>query len=88
MADWMRPHGRKLIPGDRQFEVAGEVRTFDVTLGNGAVLGIDCAVIRVWCQKVQKFTTFAITERGLVLAQSRQPTLKSALSDLREQIES
>jgi len=87
MAEWMRPEGRKLMPGDRQFEVAGEVRTFEVTLDNSAVLGVDCAVVRVWSQKVQKFTALAITEKGLVLAQSKQATYKECLSDLREQIE-
>jgi hypothetical protein len=88
MAEWMRPEGRKLMPGDRQFEVAGEVRNFEVSLDNGAVLGVDCAVIRVWSQKVQKFTTIAVTEKGLVIGQSKQATYKGCLDDLREQIES
>jgi hypothetical protein len=42
----------------------------------------------VWSQKVQKFTTIAVTEKGLVIGQSKQATYEGCLDDLREQIES
>jgi hypothetical protein len=91
----MEPEGRRLVRRlkggfDYQFEVAADVRRFDVQVtsnGETTVVPVDCAVVRIWPQKAQRVILWAVTENGHVLGQARAKTHKEALDVLREQIE-
>lgn len=88
MAEHMKPDGRRLVSGgDPDFEVAGEIRDFQVKLDETTYRSMRCAVIRVWCQKRQRFVTHVISPYAKVIAESSKPTYKEALSDVRDQIE-
>lgn len=87
MATHMSPEGRRLVAGDHQFEVAGQVRRFNVPRGEDSYLVLDAAVIRVWCQRTQVFVAIAITESGRVIGEARAGTYKECLDILRQHIE-